>query len=682
MRPHLKLALRAAALVVATAAATQARVVAFVVESRQPFLGGVSWGSVGPYERLTGTAYMEVDPRDPINAVIVDLDKAPRNARGMVEFSTAFAIAKPVDMARGNQKIYYGVNNRGNNPFGLLTATTTAQVAASDVYFTMGYTLVDAGWEGDVVQTATNLAANLPVARQADGSSIVGTMRVEYSDRNLPPAGTYTLVLEGNANFHSYETADANTSHSVLTVRDDVDSPKTAIASNRWAFGKCPTGQASLVASTFDICYFDKFQNDKIYELIYPAKNPIVMALGHATTRDVGSFLRYQARDDAGNANPLGTGIRRSYATGASQTAGYLRDFIYLGFNEDEAHRKVFDGILPTIGGTDRVFINVRFADPNVWSDQDDRHDLLQTSYPPFSYAVTTDPVTGIHDGVMKRASTDPLVMQTDSETELFQLRGSLNVQDGRGRPVELPDNVRLYFNSSTAHGMRVTGLRAGIPGASALCANPTPGGTVIETARAALVAMDLWADRGIRPPRSNYPRLEDGTLIPLDRARARFPHIPGRSYPAVQNQLDLLVFGPLFGQFGGAISLQPPLLGPRYEQFVPRNDEDGLNVAGVRPMQIRVPLGTSTGWNIRAPGHRAPNLCGLTGSYFAFATTKAERRASGDPRASLEERYKDHAGFVRAVERAAKDLVRERFLLPQDADAFVAAAQTSTVLQ
>jgi hypothetical protein len=342
----------------------------------------------------------------------------------------------------------------------------------------------------------------------------------------------------------------------------------------------------------------------------------------------------------------------------------------------------VFDGILPTIGGTDRVFINVRFADPNIWSDQDDRHDLLQTSYPPFSYAVITDPVTGIHDGVMKRPGTDALVMQTDSETELFQLRGSLNVQDGRGRPVDLPDNVRLYFNSSTAHSMRVTGLRTGAPGTSALCANPTPGGTVIETARAALVAMDLWADRGIQPPRSNYPRLEQGTLVLLDRARSRFPQIPGRSYPTVQNQLDLLVFGPLFGQFGGAISLQPPLLGPRYEQFVPRNDEDGLNVAGVRPMQIRVPLGTSTGWNIRSPGHRAPNLCGLTGSYFAFATTKAERRASGDPRASLEERYKDHAGFVRAVERAAKDLVRERFLLPQDADAFVAAAQASTVLQ
>ncbi|HTO99697.1 MAG TPA: alpha/beta hydrolase domain-containing protein, partial [Myxococcales bacterium] len=634
--------------------AGEARVVAFVVESRQPFVGGAAWGSVGPYERLTGTAYMEADPRDPLNAVIVDIDKAPKNARGMVEFSTPFVIAKPVDMARGNHKIFYGINNRGNNPFSLLTATTQAQLAAFDVYFTMGYTLVDAGWEGDAVQTATNLTANLPIARQPDGSSIVGWMRVEYTDRNLPLAGTFTLTLEGNASFHSYETADPDPSHSILTVRDDVDSPKVAIGSDRWAFGKCPSGAASLTPSTFDICYFDGFRNDKVYELIYPAKNPIVMGLGHATTRDVGSFLRYQAKDDAGNANPLGSGIRRSYATGASQTGGYLRDFVYFGFNEDESHRRVFDGVMPTIAGTDRAFINVRFADPNIWSDQDDRHDFLQSSYPPLTYAVTTDPVSGIRAGVLHRPWSDPLVMQTDSETEFWQLRGSLNVQDGRGEPVDLPDNVRLYFNSSAAHSMRITGLRTNPPGSSALCANPTPGGTVIETARATLVAMDLWADRGILPPRSNYPRLENGTLIPLAEAGWRFPTIPGASFPTVQNQLDLLVFGPLFGQNGGVLSLQPPLLGPHYQQFVPRSDHDGLNIAGVRPMQVRVPLGTSSGWNIRRPEHRAPNLCGLTGSYFAFATTKAERLASGDPRKSLQERYRDHDGFVRAVEKAA----------------------------
>jgi hypothetical protein len=386
-------------------------------------------------------------------------------------------------MALGNRKIFYTVNNRGNalaidfaHP--LISASTTADVGDNDILLRMGFTVVDAGWEGDVVPrftaagTPANLPANLPVATQPDGSPILGLMRVEYSDRNLPLAGTFTLNLEGNPAFRSYETADANPAHATLTVRDDVNVPKVPIGPDRWAFGRCPTGQASLVPSTTDICYFDGFRNDKIYELIYVAKNPLVMGLGFATTRDLASFLRYQARDDAGNANPLGI-IRRVYATGASQTGGYLRDYMYLGFNEDESHRKVFDAIIPTIAGTDRAFINVRFADPNVWSDQDDRHDLLQNSYAVFTYAVHTDPVSGIRDGVMKRPATDPLVFQIDSESEFWQLRGGLNVSDGAGSPIDPPDNVRLYFVSSTAHGFAAGGLGC-TTGSSPLCANST----------------------------------------------------------------------------------------------------------------------------------------------------------------------------------------------------------------
>ncbi len=666
---------------------SEGRVVRFVVEQRELFAGGVEWGASRAYERLRGTAHMEVDPRDPLNALIVDLDKAPRNSRGMVEFSTPFFILKPVDMARGNHKIFYGVNNRGNNPGGLIAAQTAAQVGSSDVYLRMGYTIVDAGWEGDVVPTATRLAANLPIATQPDGSPIVGRMRVEYSDRNIPLAGTFTLTLKGNPAFRSYETADTNTGHSTLTVRDAVRGPKVPIPPDRWAFGRCPTGPASLVPSAFDVCHFDGFRNDKLYELIYPAKNPIVMGLGHATTRDVGSFLRYETHDAAGNPNPLGpspgrTGIRRAYATGASQTGGYLRDFIYLGFNEDESHRKVFDGILPTIAGTDRVFINVRFADPDVFSDQDFHHDFLQSSYPPFTYAVTTDPISGIRDGIMKRPATDPLVFQIDSSSEFWQLRGSLNVADGFGRPVPIPRNVRLYLNSSTAHGNRLTGLRTPPSGTSPLCLHPTPGGAIAETARALLVAMDEWADQGIEPPKTNYPRIKDQTLVSLDEARDAFPEIPGVDFPTVVNEYELLDFGAEFGSLGGVLTLQPPLLGPSYTILVPKTDEDGHDIAGIQPLQIRVPLGTTTGWNVRRPDRRGPDLCGLTGSFFPFAETKAERRASGDPRKSLEERYKDHDGFVKAVKKAAKKLVHERFLLEEDAEAFVSAAEASDVLR
>ena len=669
----------------------RAEVTVFSIEHRQAFAGGASWGNAGPYEKLTGTALLEVDPRNPLHAGIVDLGNAPRNARGMVEFSTQFFILKPVDMARGNHKIFYAINNRGNNlglDFGhqLLRAQTVADVGDHDVLLQAGYVVVDAGWEGDLVPafaadgTPTRLVASVPTAFQTDGSTITGIMRVEYSDRSIPLAGAFTLNLEGSAGFRSYQPVDTETARATLTVRDEVNSPKRPIASDRWAYGKCPTGQASLVPTTTDICYFDGFKNEKIYELIYTAKNPTVMALGYTTTRDVGSFLRYADRDSAGNANPLGTGIRRSYATGASQTGGYLRDFMYMGFNEDESHRKVFDGIIPTIAGTDRSFLNVRFTDPNTWSNQDDRHDLLQNSFGVFTYAVHTDPVSGIRDGIMKRPATDPLVFQIDSETEIWQLRGGLNAADGAGRPVDLPDNVRMYFVSSTAHGFNAGGLRLNAPGSSALCVNGTPAQTT-ESMRAAVLAMDLWADAGIEPPRSNYPRLENGTLIPLAEGVRRFPDVPAFDFPRVQNELPLWNYGPLFSVVGGIITLQPPLFSGHYQQFVPRSDRDGLNLAGIRPLQIRAPLGTSAGWNIRAPGHRPGNLCGLTGSYVPFATTKAERRATGDERRSLQERYCTHDGYVKAVGRAASDLVRDRFLLPQDAARFVAAAQASNVL-
>jgi len=670
---------------------SDARVVRFTVDHRESFAGGVSWGNVGPYERLFGTAFLEVDPRDPLNAGIVDLDRAPRNVRGMVEFSTPCFIVKPVNMARGNRKILFTVNNRGNalaidlaHP--LNTAATAADVGDNDIALNMGFTVVDAGWEGDVVQrfnangTPANLAAHVPVATQPDGTSITGLMRVEYSDRNLPLGVTFSQPLEGSPAFTSYETADTNTTHAVLTVRSDVNAPRIPIPPDRWAFGTCPNGAGSFTPTRFDICYFDGFRDDMIYEIIYTAKNPLVMGLGFAAIRDVASFLRYESSDRAGNPNPLGISIRRSYAMGLSQTGGFLRDLMYMGFNEDEAHRKAFDGIIPIIAGTDRVFINVRFADPNQWSDQDDRHDLLQNSFGVFTYAVHTDPISGIRDGVLKRPATDPLVFQIDSESEFWQLRDSLNVVDGAGEPVDTPDSVRLYLVSSNAHAFIAGGLGLAT-GSSPLCVNPT-GSLNDETTRALVVAMDQWADLGWEPPRSNYPRLENHTLVPLEKAERRFPDIPNVEFPPVMNELPLWNFGPLFSVVGGIITLQPPLSSNHYQQFVPADDRDGLNVAGVRPMQVRAPLGTSAGWNTRLPDHRPGNLCGLTGSYLPFAQTKAERRATGDPRDSLEERYRTHEGFVSAVRRAGAELVRERFLLPQDAARFVELAEASNVLR
>jgi hypothetical protein len=680
-------------------ASSQSGVVRFVVEQRRSFAGGMEWGSSGAYERLDGRAYMEVDPRDPLNAVIVNLDKAPKNAQGMVEFSSPFFILKPVDMARGNHKLFFGINNRGNKS----EATTrhafpgvpsnndplTAADVGDGFLLRQGYAIVDAGWQGDVAPGNNRLFPDFPVATQPDGSPIVAALRIEYSDRTIPQAGTFTLTLEGNPNFRSYETADVDTAHSTLTVRDAVDGPKVPIPSDRWAFGTCPTGEASLVPTTTDICLFDGFRADQLYELIYPAKNPIVMGLGYAVIRDIASFLRYQTEDDFGNPNPLAlspanVGIRRAYSSGTSSTGMYQREFLYLGFNEDVAHRKVFDGVTIYTAGAHRLFANVEFADPNIYSRQDDRHDFLSASYPPLTFAVTTDPISGIRDGILKRPATDPLVFQIDGEAELWQWQGVLNVIDGLGHPVPIPDNVRLYQNSGFSH-IGVAGLLSP-PLDQGICENLRLNSAGhAPSLRALTIAMDEWADQGIEPPKSNYPGIQKRTVVTLDEYRKAFPAIPGAVVPTVLNERELLDFGPEFSSVGGRLTVLPPLLGPNYQVLVPKPDKDGVGIAGIRPMQIRAPLGSNTGWNVRAPGHRAPNLCGpgtSPGSFFPFAETKAERVAAGDPRKSLEERYKDHDGFVKAVRKAAKELVRERFLLEEDAEIFINAAEASDVLR
>src|SRR6266571_3677516 len=342
--------------------------------------------------------------------------------------------------------------------------------------------------------------------------------------------------------------------------------------------------------------------------------------------------------DDVGNANPLAlsasqVGIRRSYGFGSSSTGMYMRDWLYLGFNEDESLRKVFDAVNVHIAGTHRLFANVEFADPNTYS-----------------------------------------------ELEYYEFRASLNLHDGLGKAVEFPENVRSYLISNFQHGGGNPPTTFPVP--SALCAYPTNPNYQGPTHRALLVAMDLWADRGVEPPDSRVPSVRQGTLVTLDEQRRHFPSIPGVQFPPFLNELKVLDFGPLFGPRGGVLTVLPPLQGASYQVLVPETDEDGLDVAGIRPMEVRVPLGTNTGWNVRAAGRRAPNLCGLSGSWFPFTSTKGQRLASGDPRRSLEERYHDHDGYVRAVERTARDMVRERLLLQEDADRMIAAARASTVLQ
>jgi hypothetical protein len=334
----------------------------------------------------------------------------------------------------------------------------------------------------------------------------------------------------------------------------------------------------------------------------------------------------------------------------------------------------VFDAVQIIIPGTHRLLANVEFSDPNTYSRQDIWHDSLSYSYPPLTFAVTADPISGIRDGILKRPATDPLVFQVDSSNEFWQMNASLNVHDGAGRPVPIPDNARLYLASSFQHG-GVAGI-LNPPRPAGICQHQLQGGGWAPTLRALLVALDDWADRGMVPPTSNYPTVEDDTLVTLAGAKAVFPAIPGVQFPTVINELSLPNFGSAFQSSGGRLTKLPPTLGSRYRVLVPKTDGDGLDVAGIRPIEVAAPIATVTGWNVRASGRRDPDLCALSGSFIPLPKTRAERQATGDPRPSLEERYGDRACFVKAVEAAARKLVGQRFLLQEDADRYVEAAK------
>ena len=676
-------------------ATSDARITQIRITSRVPFADGMSFGSTGPYEKLRGRIFGEVDPTDALNAVIVDLDKAPRNARGRVEYSSDFLIIKPVDMSRGNHKIFYGINNRGNTgALGSLNDAvtggndpTTAQDAGNGFLMRQGYAIVDAGWQGDVLPGNFRLTAQYPTVTD-NGATITGTISVQWDvSRQIPLTGAVSLPLVGAA-FDSYETNSLDTATATFTSRALVNSPETVVAGNHWAFATCTRNATTgaienIVPNTKSICYFDGFDPNRLYQLTYVAKNPRPMALGYAVTRDFGSFLRFDTVDSLGNPNPLAlsttsTGITQEYALGVSSTGMYVRDFIYLDFNEDEAHRPVFDVMWTQIPGALRLHQNTRFTMPDIYSRQDFWAGLWPMADFPFSYAVTTDPVTGRADGILKRPPTDPKVIHTDSAEEFWQFHGALVTTDGRGHDIALPDNARVYYMTGEQHGPAL------VPTTTGICQqlnNPLPRGSIN---RAVLVALDQWAANGVTPPPSRYPRVSDGTLVPFDQASTGFPSIPGVLYAGTPNVLPLKFYGPRFGPTGGIIDVMPPttLPQPGYTILVPKTDPDGNDIPGVRIPELTVATATYTGWNVRAQGFRSPDLCGLNGMYLPLAKTQAERLASGDPRLSLQERYGDHQHYAALVKAAAVDLVSQRLMLQEDANNSALAAFLSDVLR
>src|SRR5215467_6148422 len=653
----------------------EARITKIVIATRtSPTFGGVSFGDVGQYEQLDGTAYGEVDPKDPLNAVITDIELAPRNSRGNVEYSMDISILKPVDMSRGNGTLIYDVVNRGSKGITNLNIGGNATNPGDGFLEREGYTMAWSGWEGDVT---TGVKITRPIAKRRDGSEIRGRVRSEYILGS--PASTQDVTAPP-----AYEAVSTDNAGATLTRRVRQNDPKELIPNMQWAFADCTSVPFPGVPDPKKVCLQGGFDTNHIYEILYTAKNPMVMGLGFAATRDFNSFLRHG--NQGGLVNPLGDGIENAIIYGSSQSGRWIRTFIQLGFNQDEKRRQVFEGAIPH-KASNRGAFNIRFAQPTRLSGTQHTEAQYPGAESPQTWDVSFDPLSGITAGQLercRRSHTCPKITHTNTDTEYWQADMSLNTTDSFGtNDVSIPHEVRIYQLSGTQHGggnplQQPPAVLPAFPNNCQLRSNSNP---FIHAQRALLVALREWIVHGTKPPDSLYSSISGGSLA--KQSEIQIPFVPASNFTVagVTNQKVYLDRGPRFDvEDVSGVMREPPIPGAAYTVLLPQVDVDGNPIDGLRNTNVQVPLGTYTGWNIRKAGFSEGDSCDLTGGFIPFFKTKAEREAAGDPRLSLEERYPTHDDYVGKVTAAANDLVSKRLLLQEDADSIIAAANVAAV--
>ena len=620
------------------------RVTRLDITSRETAFGGRSFGAVGAYEILFGTATAVADPDAPLNAGIVDLDNAPRNADGLVEYTFEVDILKPVDITRGNDVLVYEINNRGRNiVFGYFHEAGrgyAAENAGNAFLMNQGYTYVSSGWLDGAPGSGNPrpVLATLPLATD-DGRTITATSMEEWQNPDSAAFGRLT-----------YPAVTLDKTAATLTHRQLQNDPRQTVPADQWHYVDDMTVALTPPAGS---------DAGTIYEFVYEARNPIVHGLGFAAMRDLVSFARYSPADDRGVPNPLFVDgmpvLDHVVAVGSSQSGRMARDFVYQGFNEDAEGRRLFDGMTPYVAGARRTFVNARFAQTGRYTRQHEDHNYPMDEFP-FTFATTTDPLTGRTDGLLaacRASGTCPNIIQVDADSEYYGAHASLIVTDTTGRPLELPPSAR-YWMLATAHLQGNAGCRDP--------ANPVQPWPYY---RAAFDATVQWVRNGVEPPATSAPSVADGTAVTVEEQGEHYPTIPDRPYNSAISELGVRDF-----------SAWPPQEGEeRYPLFVPKLDADGNLGAGVLVPEVAAPLSTM-GKAIRAAGFAEGDLCGVNGSTIPFPRTRDERMELGDSRLSLEERYPGgEAEYVQRYAEAADALVAERYLLPADAETLKASA-------
>jgi len=643
------LALAVVVVILAAAGTANAEVRRLVVSTREEVLGG-------DYEKLGGTVELELDPAHPANAAIVDLDRAPRNARGRVEASADFMVLRPRrPPARGSTALLE-VSNRGGKAllpyFNRATWSldpSTAEDFGDRLLMRLHLTLIWVGWQFDVPRQPGLLRLRAPIARDADGP-IEGLVRSDWTVER--PTTTLPLAHRDHV---AYPVADPRHADNVLTVRSARLGPREIVPRDRWRFARLDDGR--LVDDPTHIHLTGGFQRGKIYELVYRARDPVVVGIGLAAVRDVISWARYDSRSEFRVTAAIGAGI--------SQSGRFLRHFLYQGFNTDEAGRKVFDGLLVHTAGAGRGSFNHRFAQPSR-----DAHRFSAFFYPtdlfPFTSRTQTDPETGIADGLLARSADRPdqwpKIVVTNTGYEYWGRAASLihTSPDGRVDVTPLP-NERIYHLAGGQHFI------GGFPPTTSERAGRAYRGNPLDfqvTLRALLARLVEWVVDGRTPPANVYPTLAAGTLVSIDALK--FPRIPDVRAPSVIHQAHRVDYGPRWA--AGIITREPPGIGAPFPALVSQVDADGNEVAGVRGVELLAPLATYTPWQLRGGhGSDAAELVDFLGTYVPLPRTDTERQRWSDSRLSLERRYADKREYRATAARAAESLVAAGLLLRED---------------
>jgi hypothetical protein len=594
----------------------------------------------GTHERIIGRVHFAVDPMAPANRAIADIDFAPKNATGRVEFSSDVLFFRPKDAQRARGTAFLEVVNRGRDQsLAILSGAQQRNLSPESwnlgdgFLLEQGFAVAFLGWQFDV-RALQGLTFTAPVA------PVEGLVRDAHIELAHP--GGVEVPL-------SHCVPESARTSATITFRARMDEAPRAISQDGWRLSV--DGCSMVVASGL---------GTGIYEAVYRAQGSPVAGLGLAAIRDFASYLKYGTDGAALRETPAA--LRRVIGYGYSQSGRLLREFVRDGFNADERGRAAFDGLLIASAGAGGGSFNHRFAMPGQ-AGNSVLSVLRPVDLPPF-----TD------EGLLAKTRTarvTPKIFYTFSSTEYWARAGSLtHTTDDGMADAPLAATSRLYFLAGTPHSMGSLPLSKGRDQYRQFV-------NFAEqrwVSRALIVELDAWTRGDREPPPSHYPLISKGELVPLENVH--FPKVPSFPFATYMPRVWRMDYGPDYSATR-VITIEPPKTGEPFRVLVPQVNADGNDIAGIRLPELAVPLGTYTGWNITIPQlSDLRYLSGLVGGFEPFARTREQRNASGDSRPSIAERYRGRPDYLDKVRRAASDLVRQRFLRVEDVPAVLQSAE------